>query len=1101
MGKEKQNSIIVAKTVLNELLQDITGENEEWLFGKIPSKNVMIGMIDSSEEDSSFFEDDVENNKMYKSIPSIGMRFKVSKKAKKVSIGLKGKLFYRVRPTHKQQIDFLINKYNGSEGLLIKNKQELFEYIEKNPDGKIDSVVRVNKSISLSELGSFDIDFNDLNKSLDEIKPLLEKRLHGLIDGIKNQSIMFNENVYPTVKLLKEEDYEHFLDAHQKPSIPVWDVQLMIGVNDFESFYEISVQLVNKTNKILITGGYESAIFNGGIVAQCEQGFIPYPLNTFKHYYISNPVLYAIGNSCSVNVINEKTLETENIPIYEEHRVRTLDTFNSFVEFKKLIDNPVINLKFIHSKMVNKLESLYQDLNLAKQQYGDSEYVNEFGKEIEGFSFEINRFKDGIALIENKAIVRNAFKLTNKTFEKSGKYPGWRLFQIVFIVSEIADIINGEFEGTPGFSCKNIDNADLIYFPTGGGKTETFFGCMVFAGFFDRLRGKKDGVTAIVKYPLRLLAAQQLDRLLAISIDANQIKKDNNIEGDDFAVGFFAGSGNTPNRIDINKANDLKTYPQEMMNELYRQIDVCPICGKQMNIVFDEDTWSLKHICTNQECLFEPPVYITDDEIFRYAPSFIVSTIDKMASVGQTVGFNSLFGQSKAKCFKHGYLRGMNCNFLNCKCGVETNIYRKDPIPTLFIQDELHLVSESLGTFDSHYESFIRYYCEKLVPVEHQKKIKYIGATATISNFEEHIKELYGKDARMFPVSIKHKNFYSKVDPDDISRIIVGAALYGDSITESIQKLVTLMRIIVSKWIINADECLSFFRKQGFDGTVDELRIMLHRYLIEIVYSNSKVDAGNVFTALEGIGNNTLIGQHLPKFNIVEISSNIEFKEIKSIMYNVESDSNKFNTNNVIMATSSISHGVDEDDFNQIFFYGMPTQTAEYIQAYSRVGRKFTGIVFDIFRLVRNRDKSYLKNFDNFHEYKDLIISPVPINRYAKNAIYSTLPGIVAALFYQHYTLSQNAHAVTKRIKDGIITLDGLKTDVKKIYECDAANSKLYEQIIDEEVEKLYYAFVSNTDINISVSDLIRSCSTKHKSPMTSLRDVDVALEIKMIGE
>ena len=179
----------------------------------------------------------------------------------------------------------------------------------------------------------------------------------------------------------------------------------------------------------------------------------------------------------------------------------------------------------------------------------------------------------------------------------------------------------------------------------------------------------------------------------------------------------------------------------------------------------------------------------------------------------------------------------------------------------------------------------------------------------------------------------------------------------------------------------------------------------------------------------------------------------------------------------------------------------MPTQTAEYIQAYSRVGRKFTGIVFDIFRLVRNRDKSYLKNFDNFHEYKDLIISPVPINRYAKNAIYSTLPGIVAALFYQHYTLSQNAHAVTKRIKDGIITLDGLKTDVKKIYECDAANSKLYEQIIDEEVEKLYYAFVSNTDINISVSDLIRSCSTKHKSPMTSLRDVDVALEIKMIGE
>ena len=1098
MDREKHNSTVVAKAALHELLSEINGENEEWLFGKIPSENVMIGMIDSVEQEDNYVEDDVENNGMYKSIPSIGMRFRVPNNQQKIIISLKGKLFYRIRPTFEQQVKFLIEKYNGADGLLIKTKEELVSFIEKNPEGKIDTIVRTNKSIDLSTLGSFVFDL--LENDADKIELALRQKLDDAIDSIKTKSVSFNGNTYPTIKLLDEQNYEHFLDSHEKQTIPVWNIQLATKIEKCDSFYEICIQLTNKTVKNTISGGYESAIFNGGLIVKSDRGFIPYPLNTFKHYYISNPVLLAIGNSCSVKQTDSSTLETDNVPEYFEHRIKTVDSLNSYVEFRKLIEDPSTNLLFIASQMEKRIESLYQDLEIAKSKYGASEYVNEFEKEIGDFAFEIKRFKNGIELLTNKRMIRDAFKMMNSTFSISGKYAGWRLFQIVFIVSEIADIVNSEYEHTPGFLSTDIDNADLLYFPTGGGKTETFFGCMVFAGFFDRLRGKKDGVTAIVKYPLRLLAAQQLDRLLQITINANRIKKENSIDGEDFAVGFFAGSNNTPNMIDRNKANDMKSYPQEMMNDLYRQIDVCPICGSPMNVIFDEDKWVLKHVCSKQECCFEPPVFITDDEIYRYNPSFIVSTIDKMANVGQSLGFSLLLGQSKAKCPKHGYLRGISCIYANCKCEIETDVVRKDPVPTLFIQDELHLVSESLGTFDSHYESFISFYCENLVPIEHRKKIKYIGATATISNYKEHIKELYGKDARMFPVSVKQSSFYSKIDHEDVSRIIVGAALYGDSITKSIEKLVTLMRIIVSKWLINADYYLSFFRKNGFVGTVEELKKMLNRYLIEIVYSNSKVDSGNVFTALEGIGNNTLIAERLPKFNIVEISSNIDFKEIKSIMYNVESDDNKFNTNNVIMATSSISHGVDEDDFNQIFFFGMPNQTAEYIQAYSRVGRKYTGIVFDIFRLVRNRDKSYLKNFDNFHQYKNLVISPVPINRYAKNAIYSTLPGILTALFYQYYARNQMAYCVTKKIKDGLLRLDDLVANVKKIYNCEAANSRLYEQIIEEEVEKIYHAFQANNDSNIKIPELIKKHSSKHKVPMTSLRDVDASLEIKMIG-
>ena len=108
---------------------------------------------------------------------------------------------------------------------------------------------------------------------------------------------------------------------------------------------------------------------------------------------------------------------------------------------------------------------------------------------------------------------------------------------------------------------------------------------------------------------------------------------------------------------------------------------------------------------------------------------------------------------------------------------------------------------------------------------------------------------------------------------------------------------------------------------------------------------------------------------------------------------------------NLILATSTISHGVDEDSFNIMYFFGMPNNNAEYIQAYSRTGRKYTGIVIDIIRLMRVRDRSYLKNFVTFHQNKDDLVESVPINRWAKNAIYSTLPGILSGVIMQYYTI------------------------------------------------------------------------------------------------
>ena len=1096
---DKNNFTVVANALLDELIGDVTGQNEEWLFGKTPSDNVMIGMIDGIGQEVPLSDDSPTDNKLFRSIPSIGVRFKIPKEQKSISLSLKGKLFYRTRPTLNDQIKYLIEKCNGINGFCVKNKNDLENYFGEG-EQPTETIVRINKSISLSSLGFFNLDIENFENSLTILNEEIEKRLAEKVDEVSLSSFRYTAPLIPVSRYLKMNDktFGELISSYESPSFLAWSIKIYAKIDKHNEYNEILVQLVNETYKLGINGAYETAIFDGGLAIRSENDFVKYDIDLFKHYYMDKPCLYGLGNNCSI-MHNQGFIETLNIPRYEQKRIITIDKYSSYVEFEKLINNPVSNLTFICNKMVEKLNAYKQELTAARRIH-TQEYIDEFSREIQDFEIEINRFKYGIDLIQNKTVIRESFILMNRTFLlSSDKYKGWRLFQIVFIVSEIADMVNCEFKDTPGFKCNDINNVDLLYFPTGGGKTETFFGCCVFAAFFDRKRGKNNGVTAIIKYPLRLLVAQQFSRLLKLTVDANTIKKQFNIPGDDFAVGFFTGSKNSPNYINIDKRNEIRDFTQQMKNDNYRQIDICPVCGNEMNVVFDEQKWKLIHVCSNSRCEFVPPVYIVDDEIYRYNPCFVVSTIDKMANAGTSIGFKSLLGQSTSRCPVHGFSnRSSRCGIMGCTCELEKNIERVDPVPTLFVQDELHLVNESLGTFDSHYESFVEYYCQSLVPPEQRKQIKYIGATATIADYQKHIRGLYNKNAKMFPTSIKKENFYSKIDENDICRIIVGAALYGGSITESLQKMITIMRIIVSKWLLNVDSMLPLIRSKGFDGNVDDLRRTLNYYLISIVYNNSKTDAGGIFVALENVGNNTLIQMNLPRFNFSEISGDIDFKDIKNTMYQINADDDKFKVPNLIVATSAISHGVDVDHFNQIYFFGIPTQTSEYIQAYSRVGRKYTGIVFDVFRLVRDRDKSYLRNFANFHEYKDILINPVPINRYAKNAIYTTLPGIITALLIQKYVDNNLAMSVTKLIQDNVLTYERLLGDIKSIYSCDSQDSILYGQIIEKEVRNIFNGFRANYSPQKTIAEIVKSATTNHKGPMTNLRDVDVALEVDM---
>ncbi len=663
--------------------------------------------------------------------------------------------------------------------------------------------------------------------------------------------------------------------------------------------------------------------------------------------------------------------------------MKTKDTYNQYVTFDKLIEDPVGNLTYIFKEMRKDYRKCEQELQMKR--FESTTAKERFQEALEEYSREINRFKKGIDQIEYKDYVKKAFLYMNKTFqtELKGEHrniSGWRLFQIVFIVSMICEMIRSEYKEDRTISEADIEAANLLYFPTGGGKTEAFLGACVFDMFFDRLRGKNEGITAILKYPLRLLAVQQLDRVLAVVMKANVVRETSEDLhfSKPFQVGFFVGKNNTPNTISAfeplsdrgrkDKPSDLIIESdQDTLNDYYRFIDTCPYCGeKHVNLRFNKDNWKLEHVCDNPECpVTVLPILIVDNEIYRYLPSLVVSTVDKMAMLGTTNDFRMLFGQVKKQCSVHGFSSGSKCS---CSVCSNKNILRpvgllKDPIPTLFIQDEMHLVKESLGTFDSHYESFLNYYAKELVPVTQRKQIRFVGATATISMYREHIRNLYHMAGRRFPCEYPAaktgEDFYSYTDNNDVTRILLGYAPYGRSITDGMWESVYIMRLVVHKMIADLNTSYMEICRAGFSGSIEEYKEMVFDYWIELVYNNRKQDAMELENAFQNQGNNHLEAKGVPKFVIEQMTSDVDFQTVRQTLFNIQANRRNFESTNLLLATSTISHGVDEDSFNIMYFFGMPNNNAEYIQAYSRTGRKYTGIVIDIIRLMRIRDRSY----------------------------------------------------------------------------------------------------------------------------------------------
>lgn len=1128
----------MANYIVSKYIERVSGKDlGETFVDDDPSKRVMVGMLSEDRVEAKFEGGYVENtNTRFDSIPSISISFIVKKNESGIlHVIPAGLLFYMVQPSYEKTVQYMLERYSEKDS---EHYTDILQLCECYPEIKFNLPLTYKKiDIASVMADGIEIKLSDITPGQTfHLKQKIAEKLSVLADQIANEICIVSQSRISFFDLTEPDRFRVVTGIKDERVQPRWDIDIVCNVKEEGNTLRFLLQMVNTTpinDKKNI--GYLPKIFDAGIRVKGNEGieFQNILLDYFSGSYKERNPIFAVTENASAKYHMERNeIRTDNIPIYYQKRLVTKDDLKEYVTFAKLIQDPIVNLNYILLKMEEDYGRCEDDFESRRSKLS-SQACLKYQNALREYENEISRFHNGIKQIEYKDFVRKAFYYMNKTFQTKldGQFrniTGWRLFQIVFIVSMIGEVIHSEYRDDASLTYADIDVANLLYFPTGGGKTEAFLGITVFAMFFDRLRGKTQGITAFLKYPLRLLAVQQLDRILAIVMQANVVRQEN-IElalATEFRVGFYVGKDNTPNKISKNEKLSsrgerqqnldlLLESDQDTLNEYYRFIDKCPCCGKKMiNVRFNKERWVLEHICDNPDCPADVlPLFIVDSEIYRYLPSIVVSTIDKMSLIGISNEFKALFGQVKCYCPIHGFSTGSKCTCAESGCSgrVQAVGYLKDPVPTLFIQDEMHLIKESLGTFDAHYESFLYYYAKRMVKPDHRKKIRFIGATATISMYQEHIRNLYHMEPKRFPCeypSVKNgEDFYSYTDENDITRIILGYAPYGRSITDGMWESVYFMRCVVYHMMDHLEESYETLKQQGFTASIEEYQNMLFDYWIELVYNNRKQDAIELENAFQNQANNRLAAKNIPLYVIKQMTSDVDFQTVRKTLFDIQTNKKNTDSTNLILATSTISHGVDEDSFNIMYFFGMPNNNAEYIQAYSRTGRKYTGIVIDIIRLMRVRDRSYLKNFVTFHQNKDDLVESVPINRWAKNAIYSTLPGILSGVIMQYYTILTDTdhlyHAVKvkKMLMDGIIRPHDIINMMIAIYDCrdNEKMSLVYKEIISEEVTKILNGIQNgNFTKEEFLSTAIGRYSHGKLMPMRSLRDTEEQIEIKL---
>ena len=803
----------------------------------------------------------------------------------------------------------------------------------------------------------------------------------------------------------------------------------------------------------------------------------------------------------NLNFISSDFLPTQETP--------TVDFKPSKIVLNKIkdriVDDEILSMRYLSTLSNSSNEEVINGLNLFIDAYGNEDSISWIkdkqedlnndknidrksqkllNKQLEACRNDFKRLKRNIILLERNKEALASFRTMNtamfmqlhhsiktdkgrklfvlkdndedyyKNLTLENDYK-WRSFQLAFILLNVDAFVKPNEEDNTvedvfgsGWPERN-EIADLVWFPTGGGKTEAYLGIIAFAISLRRFtKGELGyGTTVLMRYTLRMLTLQQFQRATLLICALEVIRKDSfslpnrlSLGEERITIGLFVGADSLPNYWSQGKKsmiNEIKKISESIRNNKSISTNLpftnCPWCGGGLfvseslnnispNHTPENDSYGnndqLNIACNTEKCTFHTeyaddedslPFRLFDDDIYKYPPTLLFGTVDKFAAFANNVSTDSK-GRNKdsQRLVGKGY-DGRNR---------ERNVLP----PELIIQDELHLLLGPLGSSVGLFEKSIDYLCTYHDEKGNKIKPKIVTSTATTRNTDKQIFALFNRRSEIFPKQgitcddsffAFYKRKKEEIEKYESKRKYVGVLPIGKT------QVWMQLRIIS----ISLSHRLKYFKeKYSIDEVfetpeiLDELKKVFDYYHTILAYYNSLKDVGKAQSQLDHylpgdinyVIKNTIPWSFLDKIirkegeiKDSELTGRLTGEEVKTNLADIEkkwtlletlNDSDKLklkkiSTPEFIISTNMISVGIDVSRFNTIVINSMPRNIAEYIQASSRVARDEEGIVFTVHHPFRSRDISHYQKFKEFHEKFYSYVEPISVTPFASKAL------------------------------------------------------------------------------------------------------------------
>ena len=730
--------------------------------------------------------------------------------------------------------------------------------------------------------------------------------------------------------------------------------------------------------------------------------------------------IYAVGHGTAVNWQYNRQgkmeIWTDFVPSVEVPQVTadTCEKSDKVLEFN-FLKNCGENDSVI--KELNRFVANYEEWiseQEKKANHEDEEDRKTAKKIVKNLTIAKKRMNQAVELLKNDKQARIAFSTANeamlmqwisgdinKGIKKEESLYKWRPFQLAFILMTLESVTNEDSNFR--------DTLDLIWFPTGGGKTEAYLGLMAFLFIYRRLKypASAGGTVSIMRYTLRLLTSQQFLRASRVisALELIRQQKSELFGEEPFSIGLWVGSASSPNTFNqVKKILEEKQFSKLVVNS-------CPWCNSKFteaNYILSENDFHFT--CKNENCDFgkvpnnKLPCNVIDETLYQSPPSLLISTVDKFARLAWEERAGSFFGNS-----------------------------RNRP-PELIVQDELHLISSALGSIVGLYEVAI-----DTVLVARGMRAKYIASTATIKNAAKQVKTLFARDMAIFPPpGLRYDDsYFAKTVPieEKAGRLYVG---YLAPLLDRQHCLEPLAGVLLSAPVKLFKDDEQYMDKwwtqivyhgslKGVGNSRTLYQSGIKSYLNKFTIENMKNDIEEEypgflkdgrfesiedFKKIQDPNIKAIVDKYLPVrgIRVKTLTSNQTAEENALIFDALAKDKDDSEAIDVALATNMISVGLDVSRLALMIINGQPLTTAEYIQASSRVGRGETpGIVFMNYYKTQARSLSHYENFRSYHDSFYRFVEPSSLTPFTYQARSRALhAALVIAIRYSGIGLLHN---------------------------------------------------------------------------------------------